>query len=111
VSGYRLAPLLLAFCAVAVAALAVGPFIYRSMLPASSEAPATGCAFLVVTGGLVLLLVGATIWQLRRSRRPAQPDLDRRLWEAALGEDEPADLRAGDRGDPRPGPPADRPDR
>ena len=70
----------------AVAALAVGPFLYRSLLPAAPEAAGAGCSFLLLTGGLVALLVAATIWQLRRGRR-RERELDRRLWEAALGKE------------------------
>ena len=74
----------------AVAALAVGPFVYRSLLPGSPAGPAAGCSFLVITGGLVALLAAAAIWLLRRRRRSREPELDKRLWEAALGgKDEP----------------------
>ena len=73
-----------------MAALAVGPFLYRSLLPGEPAAPAAGCSFLLVTGGLVALLAAAAIWLLRRRRRSREPELDRRLWEAALGRrDEP----------------------
>jgi hypothetical protein len=77
----------LAFCAAAVAALAVGPFLYRSVLPASASAPTAGCTFVAITGGLFMTLVAATIWLLHRRREPAEEDLDRRLWERALGPD------------------------
>lgn len=59
-------PLLLAAGAVAVAALAVGPFIYGSLLPGRTGAPPAGCSFLLVTGGLFVALAAAAIWQLRR---------------------------------------------
>lgn len=59
-------PLLLAASAVAVAALAVGPFVYSSLLPGRADAPPAGCCFLLVTGGLFVLLASAAIWQLRR---------------------------------------------
>ncbi len=75
----------------AVAALAAGPLLYRSLLPEAASAPAAGCSFALVTGGLLALLVAATIWLLRRRRQARRPDLDRRLWEAALGGDEPAE--------------------
>ena len=71
----------------AVAALAVGPFLYRSMLPAAAAVPATGCSFAIVTGGLFVLFVAAAIWLLRRRRQVREPELDRRLWEATLGGD------------------------
>jgi MYXO-CTERM domain-containing protein len=87
----------LAFCAAAVAALAIGPFIYRSMLPAAAGAPPASCSFVVVTGGLFALLVAAAIWLLRRRRRSREPDLDRRLREAVLGEGEKAPPRDDDR--------------
>ncbi len=74
----------------AVAALAVGPFLYRSLLPETEVAPPASCSFVLVTGGLVVLLVGATIWQLRRRRQARDPDLDHRLWEAVVGKDEEA---------------------
>ena len=77
------------FCALAVAALAVGPFLYRSLLPAEAAEVDTGCSFLLVTGGLFALLVAAVIWQLRRRRQVGEPRLDRRLWEAAMGRDAP----------------------
>jgi hypothetical protein len=76
---------------VAVAALAVGPFIYRSLLPGAAAAPAAGCSFGLVLGGLFALLAAATIWLLRRRRHARRPELDRKLWEAALGRDEPAE--------------------
>ncbi len=79
----------------AVAALAIGPLLYRSMLPAAAGAPPASCSFVAATGGLFVLLVGATIWFVRRRRRPRDGDLDRRLWEAALGEDEEARRRGG----------------
>ncbi|MFQ5350638.1 MAG: hypothetical protein ACE5EG_09375 [Thermoanaerobaculia bacterium] len=71
-----------------MAALAVGPFLYRSLLPATAPAPAAGCSFVVVTGSLFALFVAAAIWLLRRRRRSREPELDRRLWEAALGSEE-----------------------
>ena len=54
----RAVTLLLVLCAVAVAALAVGPFLYRSLLPEAAGTPATPCGFVAVTVGLFLLLVG-----------------------------------------------------
>ncbi len=87
-SRFQVAPLLLAFCAVAVAALAVGPFLYRSLLPAAAGTPAAGCSFVAVSGGLFVVLVAAAIWLLRRRRKPREADLDRRLREAALRKDD-----------------------
>ncbi len=78
----------MAFCAAAVGALAVGPFLYRSMLPAAAGAPSAGCSFVAVTGGLFVLLVAATIWLLRRRRRSREPEIDRRLRDAVLGKDD-----------------------
>ena len=71
-----------------MAALAVGPFLYRSLLPAASGAPVAGCAFVVVTGGLFVLLAGATFWLLSRRRKSRAPDLDRRLRQAVLGKND-----------------------
>jgi len=73
-----------------VAALAVGPFLYRSMLPAPAAEPVANCSFVVVTGGLFVLLVVATVWLLLRRRQSREPELDRRLWEAAVGKNETA---------------------
>ena len=73
-----------------MAALAVGPFLYRSLLPDVPGASSAPCGFVAVTGGLFVLLVGAVIWQLRRRRRPPEAELDRRLWEVVMdGADEP----------------------
>jgi hypothetical protein len=80
---------------VAVAALAVGPLVYRSLLPGPANGPAAGCAFMAVTGGLFVLLVSAAIWLLRSRRQARQPDVDRRLWEAALGKDDEARRKDG----------------
>ena len=70
-----------------MAALAAGPFLYRSLLPEAEHAQAPGCGFVLVIAGLLALLVGAAIWQLRRRRRPAEREMDKRLWEAAMGKD------------------------
>ena len=78
-----------------MAALAVGPFLYRSMVPAAADAPPAPCGFVAITGGLFLLLVGAVIWQLRR-RPPAEPEMDRRLWEAVMGDGEEPPSTDGD---------------
>jgi hypothetical protein len=75
----------LALCAAAIAALAVGPFLYRSMLPAAAGEPAATCSFVAVTAGLFILLAAATVWLLWRRRQPGEPEFDRRLWEKALG--------------------------
>ena len=72
----------------AVAALAVGPFLYRSLLPGTVGGGAP-CSFVLVTGGLFALLIAALVWQLRRRRKPRREELDRRLWEAALGSQAP----------------------
>ena len=95
-SGLRALPLLLALCALMVAALAVGPFLYRSLLPEASSAPATPCGFVAVTVALFLLLVGAVVWQLRRRRRPPEAELDKRLWEAVMGDGEEPPRPDGD---------------
>ena len=75
----------MAFCALAGAALAVGPFLYRSLLPAAAGAPVAGCAFVAVTGGLFVLLAAGAFWLLSRRRRSRAPDRDRRLRQAVLG--------------------------
>ena len=85
-----------------MAALAVGPFLYRSLLP-ESEVPPTGCSFVLVVAGLLALLVGATIWQLRRGRQGREPELDRRLWETLMGDESGAEP-----GDDEPSDPAGR---
>ena len=79
----------------AVAALAIGPFLYRSMLPAAAGRPPVSCSFVAVTAGLFVLLVGTTIWLVRRHRQTRDPDLDRRLREAVLGEDDEARRQGG----------------
>ena len=71
-----------------MAALAVGPFLYRSLLPEAEHARAPGCGFVLVIAGLLALLVGAAIWQLRRRRRPTEREMDKRLWEAVMGRDQ-----------------------
>ena len=95
-SGFRALPLLLALCALAVAALAVGPFLYRSLLPEAADVPATPCGFVAVTVGLFLFLLGAVVWQLRRRRRPPEAELDKRLWEAVMGGGEEPPRADGD---------------
>lgn len=81
--------MLLALCAAAVAALAAGPFLYRSLLPRETAGVEAGCSFVLVTGALFVLLVAALVWQLRRRRRPRQVEMDRRLWEAVMGDEAP----------------------
>lgn len=85
----------------AVAALAIGPFLYRSLLPGTAEAPGAGCSFLLVIGSLFVLLAVAAVWLLRRRERDREPRLDRRLWEAMLREG--GDAGAADGDGPEPG--------
>lgn len=85
----------MAFCALAVAALAIGPFLYRSMLPTPSGEPVATCSFLFITGGLFVLFAAAAIWLLQRSRRSRRPESDRGLREAVMGGNETPPSRTG----------------
>ena len=77
-----------------MAALAIGPFLYRSLLPTPSGEPVATCSFLFITGGLFVLFAAAAIWLLR-SRRSRRPESDRGLREAVMGGNETPPSRTG----------------